>query len=322
MRIVFHGENASTFLAGFAEMLDGRHEIMAVPDALASESDRRAFASAEVLIGILLRHGLPALERLRLYHLPATGHDGIDRSLLPAGAALCNCHGHERPIAEFVMAGLLLGAHPLTDADRRLRLGDWHYWAGRPQMLREELGERTLGLVGFGHIGREVAARARGFGMRIHAANRSPIAPGPLVDRVFGLDEIEALMASSDDIVVSLPLAPETRGLIGAKALAAMRPGGSITNVGRGPVIDEAALYEALRSRAIARAVIDTWYVYPGAGNASPHPSRFPFHELDNVVMTPHMSGWSTGTVRRRQETMARNIARLARGEPLENLLQ
>ena len=129
-------------------------------------------------------------------------------------------------------------------------------------------------------------------------------------------------MASADAIVVSLPLLPETRlpGRCG-RAVAAMRPDGVIVNVGRGPVIDEAALYHALHERRIGGAIIDTWYVYPTAAEPAPLPCRQPFHQLDNVVMTPHMSGWTTGMIRRRQETVAGNIRRLGRGEPLVNVV-
>jgi phosphoglycerate dehydrogenase-like enzyme len=128
-------------------------------------------------------------------------------------------------------------------------------------------------------------------------------------------------MGSADTIVNTLPLTAETRGLVGATALAAMRADAVIVNVGRGPVIDEAALYEALKSGRIGGAIIDTWYCYPTAEEPEPLPGRFPFHELDNVVMTPHMSGWTHGTVRRRQGTMADNVNRLARGKGLRNVV-
>ena len=93
-------------------------------------------------------------------------------------------------------------------------------------------------------------------------------------------------------------------------------------NVGRGGVVDEAALYNALAGNRIAGAIIDTWYQYPDASGAPQLPSRLPFHELKNIVMTPHMSGWTAGTIRRRQQAMADNINRLARGEPLVNVVR
>jgi phosphoglycerate dehydrogenase-like enzyme len=129
-------------------------------------------------------------------------------------------------------------------------------------------------------------------------------------------------MATADAVVVTLPLTESTRGLVGAQALSAMRADAVLINVGRGPVIDEQALFDALQQRRIAGAVIDTWYQYPGHAQAQCAPSRLDFAGLDNLVMTPHMSGWTEGTVRRRQQTLADNITRLAQGQPLINVLR
>jgi phosphoglycerate dehydrogenase-like enzyme len=308
-------------MPGFAELLDGSHSIAAVPDSGMSADDARTFGSADVLIGLKLDATMPRPERLRLYHTPAAGTDGVERACLPKGVPLCCCFGHEISIAEYVMTALLLREVPLPEADRDLRQGKWTYWAGTPTALRRELAETTVGLVGFGHIGRAVAARAKAFGMRVHVANRSPVAVSEQVDRAWPLTELAAMMGSVDAVVVSLPLLPETRGLVDARALAAMRDRAVILNVGRGPVIDEQALFDALASRRVS-AVIDTWYVYPTPEQPAPHPSRLPFHTLDNVILTPHMSGWTRGTIRRRQQTIASNIKRLARGgEPLDNVV-
>jgi phosphoglycerate dehydrogenase-like enzyme len=128
-------------------------------------------------------------------------------------------------------------------------------------------------------------------------------------------------MASADAIVVALPETPQTAGLLNASALAAMRPDAVIVNVGRGPVIDEEALYTALSERRIGGAVIDVWYRYPAPGQQTGLPSRFPFQTLPNVTMTPHMSGWTTATRRRRQCTMADNVNRVSRGERLDSVV-
>lgn len=319
MLIVFHGRNAASFEPGFGELVGSAHRVVAVSDRPTDAAEVALIADADVLIGVTLDRQHPRPQRLKLYHAPAAGIDGIDRSCLPSGTPLCRCFGHERSIAEYVMAALLARHVPIAAADRDLRQGRWTYYADGLDTLHDELGDRTLGLVGFGHIGREVAARAKAFGMRVTAANRSPVPPTPLVDRAFGLDRIGELMGSADYVVVSLPHVPETRGLVGAAALAAMRPTGVIVNVGRGPVIDEAALYAALKERRIAGAIIDTWYVYPPSSRETMLPARLPFHELDNCTLTPHMSGWTDGTIRRRKATMAENIRRLASGEPLLN---
>jgi phosphoglycerate dehydrogenase-like enzyme len=201
-----------------------------------------------------------------------------------------------------------------------LRLQRWTYWAGRPTALRTELGAQAIGLLGFGHIAQTVAQRAKAMGMRVHVANRSPI-QHPSVDQSWTLDALHNFMGSVDAVVVSLPLTDNTKGLVDAQAIAAMRPDAVLMNVGRGAVIDEKALYDALASRQIGGAVIDTWYQYPTPTQTECAPSQYDFAALDNVLMTPHMSGWTSGTVRRRQETLADNIARLSRGEALINVL-
>jgi len=320
-RIVFHGANAAAFTGGFAAMLDRPATLAILPDALDSAADRQAFAAAQVIIGTSFGAALPRPDSLLLYHLPAAGHDGIDQTALPPGAVLCNCFGHEAAIAEYVMAALLRRTVPLEDADRQLRQGAWPYWAGAPERTHPELAGSTIGLLGYGHIGQAVAARARAFGMRVHVANRSPVAAGDAVDRFYVWDELTAFWGSADVIVVTVPLVPSTRGLVGSGALAAMRPDALLINVARGPVVDEQALFEALRDRRIGGAVIDTWYRYPPPDGAPTMPSALPFHTLPNVLMTPHMSGWTAGTIRRRQATMARNISRRLSGEPCENVI-
>lgn len=322
MKIVFHGGNAANFRVGFEAILRDPHEILSLPDRIESAADQAAFEAAEVIVGVKLSAADPRPTSLKLYHAPAAGTDAIDIACLPSGATLCNAFGHEHAIAEYVMAALLARHVPLARADTRLREGHWDFWAGRPGALRTELGSQTLGLLGYGHIGKAIAARARAFGMRVVACNRSRVVGDPLVDQAFGLDDLPSFMSKADAIVVSLPLTDATRGIVNAEALGAMRPDAVILNVGRGPVIDEAALFAALSGSRIGGAVIDTWYQYPTPEKAEALPSALPFHTLRNVVMTPHMSGWTDGTVRRRQETVAENIRRLASGAPLLNALR
>ncbi len=175
MKIVFHGANAANFSAGFAEMLAGPHEIALLGDGLDRPGERQAYAAAEVIVGIRLGAAEPAPAALRLYHAPSAGTDAIDVARLPAGVPLCNCFGHEHAIAEYVMTALLMRHVPIADADARLRRSEWVYWAGTPGALRTELGSQTIGLLGFGHIGKAIAMRARAFGMRVTVANRSPV---------------------------------------------------------------------------------------------------------------------------------------------------
>lgn len=320
LKIVFHGQNAANFRQGFEALIAPEHQVLDLSDALDQTGEREHYESADVVIGIKLSADMPQPLNARLFHAPAAGTDAVNTALLPAQCTLANCFDHENAIAEYVIAALLMRHVPLARADQDLRQQRWTYWAGRPTALRTELGAQTLGLVGFGHIAQTVAQRAKAFGMRVHVANRSAISH-PMVDRSWTLDGLHDFMGTCDAVVVSLPLTENTQGLVGATAIAAMRPNAVLLNVGRGAVIDEKALYEALQARQIGGAVIDTWYQYPAPTQPECAPSQFDFASLDNVLMTPHMSGWTSGTVRRRQETLADNIGRLSRGEALINVL-
>ncbi|UFN47874.1 2-hydroxyacid dehydrogenase [Roseomonas sp. OT10] len=321
MRIVFHGANAASFAPGFAALLDPGAEVETLSDALDAPGERDAYAAAEAVIGVRFDTDLPSPGRLRLFQVPGAGTDAVRFDALPPQAAVCNCFGHEAAIAEYVMAALLQWQIPMAEADRRLRRGEWAYWAGDPARAHGELAGRTLGLLGFGHIARAVARRARAFDMRVHVANRSPLPAGAEVDRAQGLDDLPGFCRDVEALVVTVPLSSETRGLVGEAALAALPHGALVVNVARGPVIDEQALYDALAAGRV-QAAIDTWYRYPSAPEPAPLPAALPFHTLPNLVMTPHMSGWTDGTIRRRQRAMADNVNRLRRGEPLVNRLR
>lgn len=320
LKIVFHGQNAANFRQGFDALIGPSHQIVDVSDALDEAGERAHYESADVVIGIKLNHSMPVPLKARLFHAPAAGTDAVNTALLPTSCSLANCFGHENAIAEYVMAALLMRHVPLSRADQDLRRQHWTYWAGQKAALRTELGSQTIGLLGFGHIARTVALRTKAFGMRVHVANRSPVGHAS-VDQSWTLDGLHDFMGSADAIVVSLPLTETTEGLVDARAIASMRPDAVLMNVGRGAVIDEKALYDALAVRRIGGAVIDTWYQYPTATQTECAPSQYDFSALDNVLMTPHMSGWTAGTIRRRQETLADNIDRLSRDEPLINVL-
>jgi phosphoglycerate dehydrogenase-like enzyme len=322
MRIVFHGENAASFSHDFQRLVGEATQISVLPDVLTGPANAQTYADADVIVGVKFSRELPQPRQLQLFHVPGAGYDAVDLEAIPASAVVCNCFGHEQAIAEYVMAALLERHVPLADADRQLRQGNWTYTSGSPDRVHGELAEKTIGLLGFGHIGKAIAARAKAFEMKVHVANRSPVPASPLVDRSFALNSLAEFWSSADFFVVSVPSNAETVGMVNAGSFAAMREAAVILNVGRGPTIDERSLYEALKTRRIAGAVIDTWYTYPSPGHPSALPSKFPFHELPNVVMTPHMSGWTTGTINRRRLTIADNIGRRAAGRPCVNVVR
>lgn len=322
MRIVFHGDLAASYAQGFERFLQSPAEIVTLPENLGDEDARQTYTDAEVICSFRFDSRFPQPRKLRLFHVPGAGFDAVDLDALPASASVCNCFGHEQPIAEYVMGALLMQQIPYMESDQLLRQGDWAFRGGDPRSVHGELAGQTIGLLGFGRIGKAVAARAKAFDMRVIVANRSPVAVSSLVDRAFTLDKLDEFWSAADFYVVALPLTPETTGLVNAAAFAAMRKHAVVVNVGRGTIIDEQAFYDALKSGKIAGAIIDTWYQYPNSTTPTILPSKLPFHELPNVLMTPHMSGWTNGAIRRRQQAIADNINRMLRGEPLVNVVR
>jgi phosphoglycerate dehydrogenase-like enzyme len=207
----------------------------------------------------------------------------------------------------------------LAARSARFKAGSWAESPLQGGPARRELAGQTLLCLGYGHIGREVARRARAFGMPITAVTASGGAGTPAPDQVGGPDDLDRLLRTADFVLVACPLTERTRGLIGAAELARMQPGAVLINVARGAIVDEPALFEALRARRIGGAVLDTWYRYPSAEEPAIRPGTLSFHELDNVVMTPHCSGWTEGLMPRRFAVIADNLERLQAGRPLLN---
>ncbi len=175
MHIVFHGDNAASFSDDFQQLVGGVARISVLPDVLSDPSHIEAYVGADVIVGARYSETLPRPRQLQLFHVPGAGYDAVALDAIPGSAVVCNCFGHEQGIAEYVMAALLERHVPLVDADRQLRQGHWAYSAGSPARLHGELAEQTIGLLGFGHIGKAIAARAKAFEMKVHVANRSPV---------------------------------------------------------------------------------------------------------------------------------------------------
>ena len=286
-----------------------------------------AVADARVYMG----YGIPAevLERGPRIEWVHSGAAGVGGSLHPAMMSrrvlFTNSAGiHAVPMAETVMAMMLHFARGLDIAVRAQREGRWgapEYWAADAPVT--ELGASTVGVIGYGGIGRAVAKRAAALGSRVLAVRRGGGGgAGGTRDERAGRIEVDAGVAAldravreSDYLVLTLPETDETRGILTRERLFSMRPGSVLINVARGRLVDESALLDALQPAGPLRgAGLDVYHT-------EPLPPGHPFYDHPRVLMTPHVSATTRGFWARQTRLIAENIGRFARGEPLLNLV-
>jgi glyoxylate/hydroxypyruvate reductase A len=224
----------------------------------------------------------PRAARLRWLHIMGAGVDSALVPALPAHVVVTRVPGVFGPwMREYVLGWCLAVAQRMSLYREAQRQRRW-----RADVIPDRLAGKTMMIVGVGDIGRTIAAGARALGMRVVGVSRSG-RPVPNVARVHRVSALPRVVREADFIVTVLPLTAETRGLIDARVLAAMRPTAWLVNIGRGAVIDEAALVEALRERRIGGAVLDVF-------EHEPLPAEHPLWAVENVVITPHISGPST----------------------------
>ena len=277
--------------------------------ANASKADAILYA---YLDAALLANVLPLASRLRWIHCLWTGVEGIlVPELLAHPAPLTNGRGaFKGPLADWVIAVMLFFAFDLRRVIRQQEQVVWEPFIG------DALKGRTLGIVGYGAIGSAAASRARTFGMNIAALRRRQelFEGDTTVDRSYSPPQLKELMAASDYLLVTTPLTAATRGMIGEAEIAAMKSTSVIINVGRGPVIDEAALVRALESGRIRGAALDVF-------NTEPLPSDHPFWRLQNVLLSPHTADRVQGFLEPAFECFFENLGRFINGRPLLNVV-
>lgn len=321
-KIAFAGSFAPRLAEPVRARLTGNHEIV-VGDEVEIIPQ---LGDTDILVTMVVTPEMAkAAQRLKAVLAPGAGLDRIDRAGLPAGTMLANAFGHEVGIAEYVMGAMLSLTRDFSRIDASLRKGVWKsQWAvdAPPPPLWPELAGKTLGILGYGRIGQAVARRARAFDMHLQGIRRNPgLSKDDEFATVAGLETLDDMLRRADYLILALELSDETRGLIGERELGLMKPSAMLVNVARGPVVDQAALYQALKAKRLAAAAIDVWYRYPTDGNKT-MPADQPFHELANVLMTPHASGWTEGMLRARTDVIVENIARVESGQPLLNLVR
>ena len=287
------------------------------PAAQAPEEFPALAERADVIIGGSIPTEWPHCPNLKLYQIPWTGFDFTSPEKMPNGVPVANTYEHESCMAEFAMLAMLEWQIGLRHLDSEVRQHGWNGHGPGVAPVHGEIKGKTLGIVGYGHIGYETAMRARAFGMRCIGIRRSARPCPPELDWLGQTDRLEELLAESDFVLIACDLNDETLGLINAERLAAMKPTGVIINLARGRIIDEDALYDALSNRRIGGAVIDTWYNY----GADTWPSNRPFHELENTLLAGHRSAVTEEMFERRWQFVAANCARVLAGEAPENVV-
>ena len=311
------------FAGSFAErMMDAvRSKLAEQCDVIADDETGivHRLADVDVLVSMAFTARMAeAASRLRLVQVPGAGLDRIDRSALRPGTRLANAYGHEVGIAEYIIGAMIALTRSFRRLDAGMRQGRWDsQWAvdAEAPPVWPELAGKTLGILGFGHIGQALARRAAAFDMRVCAVRRqaqTDVPPG--VAFIGGPERLDDVLRQADYLAVTLSLSPATRNLMNERHVRLLKPTAFVINVARAEIFDETALYDALASRRIAGAALDVWYRYPSSAGPS-LPATQPFHELENVIMTPHVSGWTEGMIDARARLIADNIARIGRGE-------
>ncbi len=270
-------------------------------------------AWADVILALKLPHNIIArAPKLKWIQAISAGVDRwIDTDVWKSRIILTGVSGiHATPIGEFVMALMLMFA---KNTPKAFRMMDTRLWRRYPAYT---LRDKTVGIVGLGHIGSEVARLSKAFGMQTIATRRSTRRQGKArnVDLLLPQARMKEMLAKSDYVVLSVPLTPETRNIIGQAELKAMKPTARIINIGRGPLIDEEALIRALDEGDIAGAGLDVTYTEP-----LPRESRL--WDFENVILSPHISGGMEDYMLRATQVFCENLRRYMKGKGLLNVV-
>jgi glycerate dehydrogenase len=301
----------SAVLAGEADVVY-THEL--------GDAERaRAVRRADALLAWELSKEVPAGalaggQRLRLVQLLSAGVDAVDFSAVPDSLIVAsNAGAYAAAMSEHVLAMTLSLAKRLPQRHAAMAAGRFEKWT--PSLV---LDGAVCAIVGFGGIGRATARLMRAFGARVWAVNRTGRTTED-VEQVTTLAEFDRVLAAADVLVISLPLTLATRGLIGCRELAMMRPAAILVNVARAAIVDQGALYEHLRAHPDFSAAIDTWWSEPSG--AAPFRTDYPFFDLPNVLGSPHNSSIVPGTMLTGARLAAENVRRYLRGEAISGVV-
>jgi len=294
-----------------------------IPKTEKRENIKKYLKEVEVTIGgTFTKEDLEQAKKLKLIQIPFAGVDKLDFDLYKncQGIYICNIHSNRTAVAEHAFALILALAKNIVINDRDLRLGRWHGFSTKEPTV--QLQGKSLGIVGLGSIGWEIAKIGHSLGMKVFALKRKieekDLKKKNILEFLGEKKDLEKVIKESDFIVVAVPLTRETKGLIGKKELKLMK-GKYLINISRGVVIDEEALFKSLKEGNLLGAAIDTWYQYPSSEQREVLPGKFDFHKLDNVVMSPHIAGYTDRALEENIKSVFDNIVKIYYGEEPEN---
>jgi len=294
-----------------------------IPEKDEGETIKKYLKEVEVVIGgTFTKEGLEQAKKLKLIQIPFAGVDKLDFSLYKnyPDIFICNIHANKNAVAEHAFALILALAKNIVINDRDLRLGRWHGFPAKQPTV--QLQGKSIGIIGLGSIGWEIAKIGHTLGMRVYALKRKiedkDLKKKNILEFLGEKQDLEKVINESDFIVVAVPLTKETRGLIGKKELKLMK-GKYLINISRGVVIDEEALFKSLKEGNLTGAAIDTWYQYPSSEQREVLPSKYDFSKLNNVVMSPHTAGYTDRALEENIKSVFDNIVKIYYGEEPEN---
>ncbi len=290
-----------------AEFLSCLKAALASEIALTYGEDLPDPAEYDILVcGVPDQKSIEASSNLKYLIIPWAGLPRKTRDLMVnyPHITVHNIHHNAVPVAEIAVTMMMALAKNLAKIDSAMRKHDWslRYETG---VIRLVNSRRAL-ILGYGAVGKQIAVRCLALGMKVAAVGRTAQGTEEGIE-LYPSTRLETLLPEADVLFLSLPLTEQTKGMIGERQLALLPEGASLINVSRGRIVDEEALYRILRTGRIT-AGLDVWYNYPGGEmpRSETPPSKYPFHELPNVIMTPHLAGHSDRTEQFRAEELAR----------------
>lgn len=278
------------------------------------EEAKREIADADAYFGNPTREIYLAARRLRWIQAPSAGIEFVHGipELKESDVVLTNARGaHAATIAEHAFAMLLMLTRSLRFFDHAKGCHTWVRGEGYRRLTG--IGGRTMGIVGFGNIGQAIARCAHAFEMNVLAVDAQNVPANEHVKAVWRLDRLHDMLRETEVLVISCPITPQTRGMIGETEIRLLKPGGYVVAVSRGGIVQEPPLIAALRDGHLAGAALDVT-------ETEPLPPDSPLWDLPNVVITPHVSGGSTLTTELMWSIFYENVGHFVRGEPLRNV--